>query len=88
MASSQLLKLPPSARAYKVLRVSCGRHACKLPNISHGVQELLENVADPKQFGKRGEPLFFGQLLFLILIVFPPTFFKVELCQMIVLACS
>lgn len=40
------------------------------------VEELLENVADPKQFGKRGEPLFFGQLLFLILIFFPPTFFK------------
>lgn len=40
------------------------------------VEELLENVADPKEFGKRGEPLFFGQLLLLVLIFFPPTFFK------------
>ena len=45
---------------------------------SHLLQELLENVADPKEFGKRGEPLFFGSLLFIILIFFPPTFFKVS----------
>ena len=42
-----------------------------------GLQELLENVADPKEFGKRGEPLFFGQLLLLALVFFPPAFFKV-----------
>ncbi|KAL3145985.1 hypothetical protein ABBQ38_015345 [Trebouxia sp. C0009 RCD-2024] len=40
------------------------------------VEELLENVADPKEFGKRGEPLFFGQLLLLAMIFFPPAFFK------------
>lgn len=39
------------------------------------VEELMENVADPKEFGKRGEPLFFGQLLLLTLIFFPPKFF-------------
>ena len=37
----------------------------------------MENVADPKEFGKRGEPLFFGQLLLLTLIFFPPKFFTV-----------
>lgn len=37
----------------------------------------MENVADPKEFGKRGEPLFFGLLLLLALIFFPPAFFKV-----------
>jgi hypothetical protein len=41
------------------------------------MQELMENVADPKEFGKRGEPLFFGQLLLLTLIFFPPKFFTV-----------
>lgn len=41
------------------------------------LQELMENVADPKEFGKRGEPLFFGLLLLLALIFFPPAFFKV-----------
>jgi len=41
------------------------------------LQELMENVADPKEFGKRGEPLFFGQLLLLTLIFFPPKFFTV-----------
>lgn len=39
------------------------------------VEDLLENVADPKEFGKRGEPLFFGQLLLLTLVFFPPKFF-------------
>lgn len=39
----------------------------------------MENVADPKEFGKRGEPLFFGQLLLLALIFFPPKFFTVLL---------
>ena len=41
------------------------------------MQDLLENVADPKEFGKRGEPLFFGNLLLLALIFFPPSFIKV-----------
>ena len=39
----------------------------------------MENVADPKEFGKRGEPLFFGLLLLLALIFFPPAFFKVRM---------
>jgi len=43
------------------------------------MQELMENVADPKEFGKRGEPLFFGQLLLLTLIFFPPKFFTVTI---------
>ena len=46
------------------------------------VQELLENVADPKEFGKRGEPIFFGQLLLLALVFFPPAFFKVCLYRL------
>ena len=58
------------------------------------LQELLENVADPKEFGKRGEPLFFGQLLLLALIFFPPAFFKVcppltlEMHRFVLLTCS
>ena len=41
------------------------------------IQEYFRDLADPEEFGQRGEGWFFSQLLLVVLIVFPPLFFKV-----------
>jgi protein-S-isoprenylcysteine O-methyltransferase Ste14 len=40
------------------------------------IKEYFRDLADPEEFGQRGEGWFFSQLLLVVLIVFPPLFFK------------
>lgn len=50
------------------------------PPLFHGLQELISELQDQEQFGKRGEAWTFAQLAAVVLVVLPP--FQLTVCTL------
>lgn len=51
-------------------------HAARIPGVIRVPQEVIKEVVDAPDIGKRGEAYFAGQVVLALLIVFPPSFLR------------